>query len=83
MPDSSEGGPINSLMSPHFCKHLHKCSLDFHAATVYGIKQQKLSLVQSSFFFSPDDVEEKHVYTNTPAIHQNKFLKIKLIKCLL
>lgn len=83
MPDSKEGGPINSLMSPHFWKHLHKHSVDIHVATVYKIKQQKPSLVQSSFFFSSDDREEKYVYTNRhTSTHQNKFCKTKLIKYL-
>lgn len=81
MPDSKEGGPINSLVltSGSTCTN----TVDIHVATVYKIKQQKPSLVQSSFFFSSDDIEEKYVYTNRhTSTHQNKFCKTKLIKYL-
>lgn len=79
MPDSKEGEPINSLRSPHLWKHL-----DINIATVYKIKQQKQSLVQSSFFFTSDKIEEKYVYTKIhTSTHQNKFCKTKLIKYLL
>lgn len=82
MPDSSEGGPISSLMRCSFCKHLHKCSVDFHGGTVYKNKQQKLSLVQSSFFFSSSVKRKKNVCTLISS-SSKKLCKIKLIKCLL
>lgn len=79
MPDSKEGEPINSLMSPYFWKHLHKHSVHIHVATVHKIKQQNPTFAQSSF--SSDGIEEKYVNTNIhTSTHQNKFCKTKLIK---